>query len=617
MVVRHDVDVESIGKAAILPPDLSPLQIGARGEFEGQGFSLIGRVRVAYEDGSWNEWCAVFGDGRYGWVAEAQGIFMVSFENALPPDFPSEADELRDGYKVNLAGYSYAATDRKETVCLGSEGELPFVASPGRKAKSIDFTGADGCFACAEFSESGARFFVGRFARFDDLKFSNLRAVPGWSEEALEPEHHQTTVLNCPNCGGAVSLRAAGFSMSATCGSCGALIDTATPELQLIRTAREMQRIDPEIPLGRRGVLFGINYEVIGFQRVKDQYSGWSEYLLFNPWQGFVWLVTYNGHWTFVTRLFERLEVHDGGVFKTTARIKFQGDSYRIYAASSVSTSYVLGEFYWKVRLGMEAHVTDFISPPRILSREAYPNLGEETWSQGEYVQPGMIEQAFNLEQPLAEPVGTYLNQPNPYAEKLRQLKWLAPVFILVLLVIQMISRTHAAGEPVLSGEYVYHAGATNPVIVTRAFEVKGINQALEVTIHAPVDNNWLEVDADLVNTNTGSVVATFEQGIEYYHGYDDGPWSEGSQDEHRLIPGIPPGQYYLTLEVSADPAVSEMSFDLTVVRDVIAWSNFWIALGLLVSYPLYCWIRANAFERARWMESDFSPYSSSSEDDD
>jgi len=41
MVVRHDVNVEAIGQMAQLPPDLSPLQIGAHGEMDGQGFTLI------------------------------------------------------------------------------------------------------------------------------------------------------------------------------------------------------------------------------------------------------------------------------------------------------------------------------------------------------------------------------------------------------------------------------------------------------------------------------------------------------------------------------------------------------------------------------------------------
>ena len=366
MVVRHDVNLEAIGKMAELPPDLSPLQFGTTGEFDGLAFTLIGRVRVAYDEGSWNEWCALFGDGRYGWVAEAQGFFQVSFETQ-PPSALSNTNTLAAGQLVEVEGQSYRVMDRKETVCLGSEGELPFAAAPGRKATSIDLAGAEGRFAGVEYADGAVRFFLGAYAQFDDLKFDKLRPVPGWSEDAVAPAEAQTTALSCPKCGAPVSLRAAGLTMSARCDSCGSLIDTATPDLQLIGEVEERQHLKPVIPLGRRGVLFGVNYEVIGFQHVKDEYSGWCEYLLFNPWQGFVWLVTYGGHWTFVRRLFAPPQVDDEGILKRAAYAHFNGERYRIFDVSSAATDYVLGEFYWKVSVGMAANVTDFVCPPRIL----------------------------------------------------------------------------------------------------------------------------------------------------------------------------------------------------------------------------------------------------------
>ena len=99
--------------------------MAAVGAFDGVGFKLIGRVRVSYEEGSWNEWYALFQDGRSGWVAEAQGFFMVSFETAAPAGL-AERDALTAGKWIDLEGGRYQVMDRKETVCLGSEGELPF-----------------------------------------------------------------------------------------------------------------------------------------------------------------------------------------------------------------------------------------------------------------------------------------------------------------------------------------------------------------------------------------------------------------------------------------------------------------------------------------------------------
>ena len=601
MVVRHDVNVEAIGQVAQLPPDLSPLQIGTHGEIESKGFTLIGRVRIAYDEGSWNEWCGLFGDGQFGWIAEAQGFFMASFEFKAPEGFAASADEMQLGSQWEIQGQSYSVTDTKQNVCLGSEGELPFVAKPGRQATTVDLTGANDRFASVEFGDSGVRLFVGRYARFDDLKFSELRPVPGWSEGAPAPERNEASSLKCPNCGGVVDLRAAGFTMSATCGSCGSLIDTATPDLRLINVAQAKQRITPVLPIGRRGTLFGQTYEVIGFQEVKDEFTGWYEYLLFNPWQGFTWLVTYAGHWSFVRRLFELPEVSDG-----TAR--FEGKTYQMFANSGVRTDYVVGEFYWKVAIGMQTQVTDFISPPRILSRETYPNMAEQTWSQGEYVEPSVIEKAFQLEKPLREPIGTYLNQPNPYEEKGRQLKWIVPLIMVLLVLVQIVSAGKAAHQRVLAANYAFHAGNAATPIVSEPFEIKGGNQALEYEVSAPVDNNWLDLDFELVNAATHQVVDTREHEIAFYHGYDDGYWSEGKKEGKVLVPSVPPGKYYLTIEPSADPAISSIPFSIAVVRGVVVWSNFWIALVLILFYPLYCWMRSYTFERARWLESDYAP---------
>jgi hypothetical protein len=624
MVVRHDVNVEAIGQMAQLPPDLSPLQLGVRGKIDGEDFHIIGRVRLAYDEGSWNEWCALFPDGRYGWIAEAQGFFMVSFEVAAPADFPIKPDDLRVGAGVTLGEETFAVVDRKHTTCLGGEGELPFVAQPERRATSVDFTGPGVCFANAEFSDDGTRVFVGRYARFDEFGFFNLRAVPGWSEGVMEQKLEGATSLKCPNCGGTVELRAAGFSMSATCGSCASLIDTATPDLAVIQRAKGRQRMEPVIPLGRRGKLFDVNYEVIGFQHVKDEYVGWSEYLLFNPWQGFVWLVTYNGHWSFVQRLLERPEVTEGIFTNSVAHAKFNGESYRLFAAGPARTDFVLGEFYWKVSVGSTSTLADFVCPPRILSREIYPGLAEQTWSQGEYIEADVVRQAFNLDD-LAAPIGIYLNQPNRFAEKGRQLKWLVPLILVALLAIQFISASRAANERVFSGEFKYQApfanqlGATNPVAVTAPFEIKGGDQALCYYLFAPVDNKWVELDIDLVNAETHQVAASRNTGIEYYHGYDDGNWSEGSQSGSVLVPAVAPGKYYLAIDVAADPTLPEIPFTVTVVRDVTVWSNFWLALVLLLIYPLYCWLRSFSFESQRWSDSDYSPFLKfeSSDDDE
>lgn len=323
MVVRRDAQVELMGQQAELPPDLSPLQLGTRGEFDGRSFQLIGRVRLTYPEGRGrngaptSEMIAGVGLPRRRVFlrqlrSAGAGRFPGSFELAAAQATPADRPRLmnfglavgREQLPVDrclvIGGASYRVRDRKLTTVQAAEGELTFTAVPGRTAISADLAGEDAHFANAEYSDAGIRLFVGRCCRFEELKFTALRAVPGWTGEA-ETVRHQTHALNCPTCGAAVVLRAAGQTLAAVCGSCASIIDAANPQLQLIQEADRSQTIQPLIPLGTRGQWRGTELECIGFQRRRDNYGeSWSEYLLFNPFAGFRWLVTYQGHWSFV-----------------------------------------------------------------------------------------------------------------------------------------------------------------------------------------------------------------------------------------------------------------------------------------------------------------------------
>lgn len=182
MVVRRDVDVEAIGTMAALPEDMSPLQIGTEGVYQGVRFSLVGRLKIGWEAGAWNEWFIVSDDSRKGWLAEAQGFYAVSYELAVPDSLP-EANSLNINDFITLEGDSLRVVDIKDATCIGSEGELPFIAPKGRKTRSIDLLGAHGEFASIEIEhkmQGNTRLYVGNYVAWDDLKLSHLRELEGW-----------------------------------------------------------------------------------------------------------------------------------------------------------------------------------------------------------------------------------------------------------------------------------------------------------------------------------------------------------------------------------------------------------------------------------------------------
>ena len=603
-VVRRDADavLEHLGQQAQLPPDLSPIRIGTCGVYTCHRFNVTGRIRVGYEQGSWNEWLIDFGEDRWGWIAEAQGFYAASFEIAAPPDLP-EASALTLGAILRIGEVDYSVRDIKSTQILGSEGALPMVAVPGRTAVSIDLGAPNRQFANVEFSADGVRVFIGHSLTFAELEFTDLRPLPGWTTDRLEKEAAGSDALNCPTCGAALELQAAGQTMRALCGHCGSLLDTSHPQLKCIEQAISAQ---PTliIPIGQRGRFDGVDYACIGFVRRKDAegYS-WQEYLLFNPFAGFRWLVTYDGHWSWITllqeepRIVDSLPVHDG-----------QG--YRLFTSGSATVTEVWGEFYWAVRLGERTLFSDYIAPPNILSSEQYPELTEVTWSQGHYLEPEVVFSAFSLTGPPRERSGTYLNQPNPHAEKGRTLRWLLPVFGILWLLISLISAGTKANESAFREVFTFDLSGTNKTRVSAPFRIAGSHpQSLQFDFIAPVNQSWVELDVDLVNTQT-KAVRELSLGAEYWSGVDEGEsWSEGDRQATELIPAVEPGEYQLVMDIDGSPELGQAEFSIEITRDVMIWSNVLLGLVLLFAYPLFRWIREHAFERERWSLSDLSPY--------
>src|SRR5438270_10338 len=121
------------------------------------------------------------------------------------------------------------------------------------------------------------------------------------SSALVSPPLVKAKSLSCPNCGAAVELRGFAHTLTAVCPNCLSVLDTASPELQVLQTFQGKQRVQPKLPLGSRGSLNGTLYEVIGFQQREVVSDGdvfcWDEYLLFNPYKGFRYLSEYEGHW--------------------------------------------------------------------------------------------------------------------------------------------------------------------------------------------------------------------------------------------------------------------------------------------------------------------------------
>ena len=190
ILVRSGSSVEPVGKAATLPFDVSPIQIGTMGTFDRVGFTVIGRVRWGWTDGSWNEWLLLFDDGSDAWLGEAMGQYMLLRHRPLAEVGAEVVDRLTRGETVKvgteapIGDETFILSDARAATCIAAEGELPFTAPAGWTIYSVDFRSRSG--ACASFQKDGDQsdFYLGRYVSLAELNPHNLRALEGWRPPA-------------------------------------------------------------------------------------------------------------------------------------------------------------------------------------------------------------------------------------------------------------------------------------------------------------------------------------------------------------------------------------------------------------------------------------------------
>lgn len=596
MVVRNDIGLSEIGTMAELPPDHTPLQIGACGRFGHSSFKLLGRLRVRWEDGAWNEWYADFGPAGHGWVGESQGILYLTTETAAPPVLNATSGGAPK--QLIIGDDIFLKTDTKRVTVVAGEGELPFIAKPDQQWTSVDYAARNRGFVTAEMDSGKIRFYQGCTCLPNEVEWSGLRAVPGWKGEPLTTERNRSSSIPCPACGGVIERRAAGDTLSLVCGHCDTLLDAEGGHATAVRKLKQAEALPkPALPLGSRGLLRGVEWMVIGSLTRKSSYSSWEEILLHNPWHGYAWLTTWGGHWNFIQRL---LETPDSG-----GRLPGDKTSFRKYSSEDTVVSQVAGEFYWRVRIGEKSRCTDFIAPPLIRSREDYDELSETTWSQGEYIEGTEVAKAFNAGIRTSR-IGIFLNQPNPWKAKWKRLRTYAALATLLLLLVQFISKG-SSRKQVFSERFTYQKPATSdarPEIVTKSFEIKRRTHPARVSIQADVDNSWLGADITLVEEITGKTYPAAAC-AEYYHGYDEGHWSEGDRRGTADIPSVPAGKYHLKIRPDADPNIRASDYTVTLEHGGVFWSNFLTSLIAIWIWPASAGYLGSRFEARRWEDAD------------
>jgi uncharacterized Zn finger protein (UPF0148 family) len=643
VVARTDRALEDLGKVAEIAETGSPLQIGLKGAYHGAAFELTGRTQLGHQAGGmWDEWYAAFADGRWGWLAEAQGRFYLTFaastrEQGGIPSF----DALELGHAVSaLPGSApFVVAEKGVARTLGAQGEIPWRVVPGETYAYADLSGQGRAFATLDYSEPQPLVFVGQEVTLSELGLADARGP--------EREARATTAaqLNCPKCGGPLELRAPDMTERVTCPNCSSLLDVNQGQLKFL-LALKPGAWTPLIAIGAVGEFEKSRLTVLGFVVRSVEFDGlryfWQEYLLYNPQVGFRWLVDSDDHWSYVQ------PVPPGEVKGDSRTATFRGKTFKLFQDATARTEYVMGEFYWKVTVGEEARAIDYINPPEMLSVElstilsqdvysgmgtmpiswdyqepgkAHSGVGEINCSFGTYVPVAEVEKIFGVKG-LPRPSIVAPNQPNPYRGIAKY--WLALLALTLLVGIAVFAYASIARQQIFDQSYqmqpLPNADGTQ-VIFSEPFQLRG-HKNIHVTGSAPVNNTWLYVEGDLINEETG-LVQQFALPIEHYSGVEDGEvWSEGGSTQGVYLSALPAGTYTMRLEAQWEkwqdqPPPLKVKIEQSVPR-------FWhllLALILVSAWPIIVGALSLSFEGRRWKDSMYASsgganYSSGSDDE-
>lgn len=179
ILVRTDIDLTKVGKVADLPPDSSPIQIGAEGVVDNKAFTVAGRILYEYELGGWNEWHLVFNDGSSGWLSDAQCEYAISFQRETPFPLPS-ADSLAPMQTFKWFDHEYSVTVITNAQYAGVQGELPFEFWDKKQVPFADLPTTDSHFATLDYSGEKPLLFLGEALEYEALQLKNVRLFEKW-----------------------------------------------------------------------------------------------------------------------------------------------------------------------------------------------------------------------------------------------------------------------------------------------------------------------------------------------------------------------------------------------------------------------------------------------------
>jgi ribosomal protein L37AE/L43A len=384
--ILKDADsVKDLGKMSDVLEDYSPIQIGTSGTYGSQGFTVIGRIQLRYSAGRWNEWYVMFDDGKTAWLGDSSGLYTLTTERKSSGKLPAFA-EVIPSRTYPLGGANYMASELRNADCIGGQGELPFKVGQGYQARVADFrSGAS--FLTLDYSDSDDPVvYTGQAVTLEELKCQLLRDDDQVKTSAGKFKG-KIESLYCPSCGSPIKYLP-GITTSLICAACQTQVDASGPKAQVIAAGERLAKVVTTLELGTKAKINGADFELIGvMNRVDEEDTPWTEYLLHNARSGFLWLIETDEGWS-RAKVQEKWPDWTEAESVTLGKVSFS----KLYEYTATVT-FAAGAFNWRVNVGDQTRVVEFESGTTRLAAEI--TLDEITWSQSTPVAADQIRAWF------------------------------------------------------------------------------------------------------------------------------------------------------------------------------------------------------------------------------
>lgn len=442
--------------------------------------------------------------------------------------------------------------------------------------------------------------------------------------------------VNCGSCGAGQSVLGGGRVQALICAYCGITLD-ATRDFKPIGEPVPLDWPETPLEIGMTGRVAGVEVTVIGVLEhverdpASDREWRWVDHQIYSPTHGYAWLTWENGWLTFTrkTRLAPdptRISAGQIATAESPPTARWGGEGFVYYDSGVSEIVFAAGAFNFAPKRGDRAHAANMLGRNQFLSYvEALPaaktpnekksnakksDVKELEWEVTELLDRDAVLASFGVD-PASLPAKKGRVHPlqpfdrAPVWTDVRNAALVSAAFcLLAAIAVWLFS----------DGEVVARSAWAEPKAVhTLDFTVTDADRLVEVAVEANVDNSWAWFDVE-VTDDEDEVVFEVERGVEFYHGYDEGEWTEGARRAAVYFKPPAPGDYRVEAMMTEQGGWSNIRGShaatqarLTVSERISSSFPFLVASGVFALLGVVLLAQKWLHDMRRWSGGDWS----------